>query len=279
VSGPLVLKLGGELIETPGHRARVAAAVASLACRRPVAIVHGAGRTIDAAMERQGLMPVKVDGLRVTDAETLDVVLAVLAGSANTRLVSALVGRGVSAVGLTGADAGLGRAARAAAHPRVDGSIADLGLVGDPTEADVSLIELLLVNGHVPVIASLGLERGEAAPDDEPAILTVNADVMACRIAAGLGGAELAIAGVTPGVLDAAGATIPTLDPDAIDALLADGTASNGMVAKLTACRAALADGVVAVRLVDGRTLHAGTDVDRLAGTTITAAAMTVGQP
>ena len=125
-------------------------------------------------------------------------------------------------------------------------------MVGDPADVDPSLIELLLVHGYVPVVASLGLEETVAAAA-EPVLLNVNADVMACRLAAALGGSDLVIAGGTAGVLDADGESIATLDAAGIDAVIACGTATAGMVAKLSACRTALLEGVASVRIVDGR--------------------------
>jgi len=265
--GPLVLKLGGELLETPEQRARLASCAASIASQRPLAIVHGGGRAIDAELDRRGIAPKKVDGLRVTDPATLDVVVSVLGGTANTALVAALVAEDVAAVGLTGVDAGLGRAHRVAAHRSAAGTVVDLGLVGDPGDVDPSLVELLLVHGYVPVIASLGAERSASRATT---ILNVNADVMACRLAASLAGSDLVIAGTTSGVLDDRGEPLPSLDADSIDALVSGGTATAGMVAKLAACRAALLEGVSSVRIVDGRQLDGSHGVDDALGTTLT---------
>ncbi|MFI5177416.1 MAG: acetylglutamate kinase [Vicinamibacterales bacterium] len=267
MTGPLVLKFGGELLETADQRAPIAAGAASSASQRPLAIDHGGSRAIDAELGRRGIAPKKVDGLRVTDSATLDVVVAVLAGTANTELVAALVAAGVAAVGLTGVDAGLGRATRVAAHRSTTGAVVDLGSVGDPSDVDASLIELLLVHGYVPVIASLGVDGGAARTT--PAILNVNADVMACRLASSLAESDLVIAGATPGVLDDRGEPLPTLDTDGIDALVAAGTATLGMVAKLEACRAALLEGVASIRIVDGRQLDATHGVDDALGTTL----------
>jgi acetylglutamate kinase len=263
--GVLVLKLGGELVETAEARARVAPAIASLARRRPVLVVHGGGRAIDAELARRGVTPRKVDGLRITDADTLETVVAVLAGSTNTALVAALVAGGVRAVGLTGVDAACGRATRALPLQSTSGALVDLGLVGDPAEADPTLFELLMTNGYVPVVASVGI--------DQSSVLNINADVMACRIAAALGARELVIAGTTAGVLDDDGLSFAQLDADEIDALIASGTASAGMVAKLRACLTALEDGVADVRIVDGRLLTA--DLDAAPGTTLTPARAT----
>jgi acetylglutamate kinase len=266
VTGPLVLKLGGELLESAVDRARLAALAAHVVTERPLIVVHGGGRAIDAELDRRAITPKKVDGLRITDSATLDVVVSVLAGTANTELVAALVAYGVPAVGLTGIDAALGRATRTSAHRSTAGAVVDLGLVGDPAEVDPSLLELLLVHGYVPVVASLGFSEAQGGAAG-PAILNVNADVMACRIAAALGDADLVIAGGTPGVLDAQGESIGMLDAAGIDAVIASGTATAGMVAKLEACRTALLEGVASVRIIDGRALDAEHGVDEAAGT------------
>ena len=233
MTAPLVLKLGGELLETAAQRERLAAVIAGLASARTLVVVHGGGRAIDLELARHDITPRKVDGLRITDEPTRDIVVSVLAGSANTALVAALVGLGVPAVGLTGVDAGFAPALRVRGHRATSGETVDLGFVGDPVEADPSLIEVLVARGYVPVIASLGVEGGT--------ILNVNADVMAGRIAASIAGAELVIAGGTPGVLDAAGQPIETLDAEGIDRMIESETATAGMIAKLEACRAALA--------------------------------------
>lgn len=267
MSGPLVLKIGGELLETTADRTHVASLASAIAAHRPLVIVHGGGRAIDAELDRRAITPKKVDGLRITDRATLDVVVSVLAGTSNTELVAALVAYGIPAVGLTGVDASLGKATPTAAYRATSGAIVDLGFVGDPAEADTSLVELLLVHGYVPVIASLGLSDAPGAL--EPTILNVNADVMACRIAAALGGSELVIAGGTAGVLDAQGESIAILDAAGIEAVIASGTATAGMVAKLSACRTALLEGVSSVRIVDGRGMDATHGVDEAPGTTL----------
>lgn len=264
---PLVLKLGGELLETLPQRQRIAGLASVLSGTRPLVVVHGGGRAIDAELTRRKIAPKKVDGLRITDADTLDAVVAVLAGSANTDLVAALVGAGVNAVGLTGVDAGFGRARRTQAHVSTTGAVVDLGFVGDPAQADPSLLQLLVAHGYVPVVASLGYAADDTSPGQ---ILNVNADVMACRIAAAFDECDLVIAGGTPGVLDDAGETIPMLDPAGIDAVIASGTATAGMVAKLSSCRTALMAGVATIRLIDGRQLDVDNGVDAAPGTTLT---------
>ena len=245
---PLVLKFGGELIEDRAHLATVVAALASVtASGAPVVIVHGGGKEIDAALKVAGLEKRQVEGLRMTDQPTLDVVVSVLAGAVNTRFVAALNSSGVAAVGLTGADAACGLSAAAPPHRTVDGSLVDLGCVGIPDEgADMRLLHTLTDNHFVPVIACIGLGR-------DGQLFNVNADTFAGHLAARLGAQRLVIAGTTPGVLDAGGATMPRLGADAIATLVGDGTATAGMIAKLRACEHALASGVDVVVIVDGR--------------------------
>lgn len=262
-----MLKLGGELIEEADDRHRIARFARDVRATRGLVVVHGGGRAIDAELARRQIAPRKVEGLRVTDVATLDAVVSVLAGSTNTDLVAALVGEGVPAVGLTGVDAGFSRAARSDRHQASDGATVDLGLVGDPDDVDPDLVELLVKNGYVPVVASLGIEN--RASSGRPRVLNVNADVMACRVAAALVDADLVIAGGTAGVLDDKGRSIGELDLDGIDALIASGTATAGMVAKLSACRTALEAGVASVRIIDGRRLDAGEATDRAPGTRI----------
>ena len=264
---PVVLKFGGELLEDPARVAALASTISRLSRTTPLVIVHGGGREIDASLAKMGIEKRQVDGLRITDEPTLDVVVSVLAGSSNTDLVAALVSEGVPAVGLTGVDAGFGRAVRTGAHRSTAGAVVDLGFVGDPSNTDPSLIELLLVHGYVPVIASLGITEPSAGKSAE--ILNVNADVMACRIAAALGGSDLVIAGATAGVLDAQGDSIAMLDTAGIDQVISSGTATAGMVAKLSSCRTALLEGVASVRIIDGRALDASHGVEEAAGTTL----------
>lgn len=241
-----VLKLGGELIESAADRARTAEAVAAMAGRTPLVVVHGGGKAIDAELARRGIEPVKRDGIRVTDQATLDTVVAVLAGTANTELVAALTSRGVRAVGLTGVDAGLALCERVSGMETVSGSVVDPGLVGRPLAGDAQIVADLCGLGYVPVIASIGL----TASGDR---LNVNADVMAAHVAASIGAARLLVAGSTPGVLDAEGQLVDALDAAAVEAMVNDGSATAGMIAKLRACQSAREAGVADVRIVDGR--------------------------
>ena len=253
-----VLKLGGELIEDAAAMQAVAAAIRSLAVREQVIVVHGGGRAIDAKLRARGFEPRFVDGLRITDAAVLDTVISVLAGQTNTALVGALHARGVRAVGLTGADAGIGLS-RKADLLTAGGEQVDLGLVGQPIGASMALLQDLTGLGYVPVIASIGV-----TPDGT--LLNVNADTFAGHLAGAIRARRLIIAGATAGVLDPTGRTIPELTLQAVDAMLASGAAHSGMVAKLIACRDAIAAGVTDVAIVAGR----GTDdFDAATGTQV----------
>lgn len=244
---PVVLKFGGELVEDRASLATVVASIARIAAATPLIIVHGGGKEIDAALKAAGIAKQQVDGLRITDGATLDVVVQVLAGAVNTRFVAALNTAGVAAVGLTGADAACGLSELAPPHRAVDGRTIDLGRVGIPANrADPRLLRTLVAEHYVPVIACIGL-------DASGGLLNVNADTFAGHLAAAIGARRLVVAGTTPGVLDGNGATLPQLDAPTIAHLVGDGTASAGMIAKLRACEHALAGGVDDVVIVDGR--------------------------
>ncbi|HEV3141282.1 MAG TPA: acetylglutamate kinase, partial [Vicinamibacterales bacterium] len=233
------------------HLANAVSAVQAIARdASPLVIIHGGGREIDAALKTAGIEKKQVDGLRITDDATLDVAVAVLAGAVNTRVVAALGAAGVAAVGLTGADAKIGLADPAPPHRAAgskDGRTIDLGRVGVPAaDADMRLLETLIEDGFVPVIACIGVGR-------DGRLLNVNADTLAGHLAARLRARRLLVAGATPGVLDRRGATLTTLDAGAIADLVNDGTANAGMIAKLRACEHALNGGVDDVIIVDGR--------------------------
>ena len=242
-----VLKLGGELLEQPDDLARVAKGIAALARRTSLVVVHGGGREIDAALASAGIAKQQVDGLRVTDAKTLDVVVAVLAGAINTRLVAALRRAGGRPVGLTAADASVATMKRSAPMTATSGARVDLGLVGSPiNNGSPQLLTDLLARGYVPVVACIGSTR-------DGQLLNVNADTLAAHLAASLGARRLVIAGGTSGVLDEVGRTIERLDSRHAARLIKAGTANKGMVAKLEACRAALRRGVGDVLIANGR--------------------------
>jgi acetylglutamate kinase len=244
-----LLKLGGELLEDRAALHGAAGAIVRLSRRDQLVVVHGGGRAIDAELKARGLAPRFADGLRITDEAALDAVLSVLAGRTNTALVAAIGAAGGQAVGLTGADGSIGLAAQAPPFTTVSQDTVDLGLVGQPVAEQARLVQDLLQLHYTPVIASIGVSvRGE--------LLNVNADTLAGHLAAVLRADRLIVAGGTAGVLDGEDRTIATLTVDEIDAMIASGTAHSGMVAKLTACRRALASGVGDVAIVSGRSVQ-----------------------
>jgi acetylglutamate kinase len=244
---PVVLKFGGELLEDAQRVAALAAAIAKLARKTPLVIVHGGGREIDASLARVGIEKRQVDGLRITDDPTLDIVVSVLAGLVNTRFVAALGAAGVAAVGLTGADAGIGRVKAAPPHTSTSGATIDLGRVGEPVGKDKpALLIDLCRKGYVPVVSSIGASR-------DGALFNVNADTLAAHLAGRLKSPRLIIAGATAGVLEPDGSTIAEMMFRDVDALIATGGATAGMVAKLGACRSAIENGANEVFVADGR--------------------------
>jgi acetylglutamate kinase len=242
-----VLKLGGELIENDQRLKAMGRAIKNAATMGRLVIVHGGGREIDAALAQVGIPKRQVDGLRVTDAETLNIVVSVLAGTINTKFVAAINAAGGKAVGLTGADAGVAPVEKAAPHKATSGETIDLGMVGMPIKAKSSeVIETLCRAGYIPVIACVGASKNGK-------LFNVNADTLAGSLAARLQAKRLVIAGATPGVLDKKNQTIAKLDGERIEKLVKSGTANAGMVAKLNACQAALKGGAKTVVIVDGR--------------------------
>ena len=242
-----ILKLGGEMIENDQRLKAIGKAIKSAAKKGRLVIVHGGGREIDAALAQIGIPKRQVDGLRVTDSETLNIVVSVLAGTINTRFVAAINAAGGKAIGLTGADAGVAPVEKAAPHKATNGETVDLGMVGMPIKASApEVIETLCKAGYVPVIACISASKNGK-------LFNVNADTLAGSLAARLGAKRLVIAGATPGVLDKKNRTIEKLDKERIEKLVKSGTANAGMVAKLNACQMALKGGAKNVVIVDGR--------------------------
>ena len=229
-----VIKLGGRALEAPGALAACAAAIRDAAAAAPTLVVHGGGAEVSAWCERAGVTPRFAEGLRVTDAATLEIAAAVLAGLANKRLVAALRARGVDAVGVSVLDGGIVRARR-----HTNASV--LGEVGEVATVDVSLLTTLLAAGRVPVLASLG-------DDGEGALLNLNADDVAAAIAGALPAADLVLLSDTPGlVLD--GEVVRSLSAGALEQTLARPDVTGGMRPKLRAAGQALAGGVGRVHI------------------------------
>ena len=245
-----VVKLGGELLEQSEDLERIARGIVALAKRAALVVVHGGGREIDTALASAGIPKQQVDGLRVTDERTLGVVVSILAGAINTRLVAAVRRSGGKPVGLTGVDAAVATLRRAAPFISIAGATVDLGLVGTPVHNGApQLLTDLLARGYVPIVACIGAtRRGQ--------LLNVNADTLASHLAVQLGADRLVIAGGTSGVLDQDGRTIDRLTSREAARLIRSGAANKGMVAKLQACRAALKRGVGDVVIADGRSIR-----------------------
>ncbi|MEO7647424.1 MAG: acetylglutamate kinase [Gemmatimonadaceae bacterium] len=228
-----VVKIGGRAQSSPALASVLAEAWG--AAPGAMCVVHGGGEDISAMQRRLGGSPGFSGGRRVTSEEDIGVVRMVLSGLVNKRLVSLLVSAGVPAVGISGEDAGF-----LEAQPL---GIEEFGHVGMPGRVSVSLVSTLLEAGYLPVISPL------ARNADGPGALNVNGDDAAAAIAVATNADELLLVADVDGVIGAEGAVLDILDVETARALIARGTASNGMAAKLEAAHAALAGGVPSVRI------------------------------
>ena len=229
---PVVIKLGGRALEAPGALLEFTTALARLS--RVSLLVHGGGAEVTHWLERAGIAPRFANGLRVTDAPTLEIATAVLAGLANKRLVAALRAHGVDAVGLATLDGGT-----LVAQPHAMAS--ELGAVGQITGSDMSLMETLLAQGRTPVLASIGATA-------EGALLNINADDAACALAIALRAPALVLLSDTPG-LKLGGQVVPQLRASELPALFTHPEVQGGMVPKLRSALAALDAGVERVTI------------------------------
>ncbi len=229
-----VIKLGGRVQSDPA----LIPAIASVwrASAGELCIVHGGGDEISTLQRALGREPSFVNGRRITTNQDIDLVRMVLSGSANKRLVAALIAAGIPCVGISGEDANL-----LGAEP-ID--VEKFGRSGKPVRADVTIIRTLIASEFLPVISPVGTSIDSPQHD----ALNVNGDDAAAVIAGALGG-ELWLVADVAGVLDRNRGLIPTLDQAATDALVADGTVNQGMHAKLEAGFAALNYGASAVRI------------------------------
>ncbi|NLD68444.1 MAG: acetylglutamate kinase [Limnobacter sp.] len=216
---------------------------------KPV-VVHGGGPQIEQLLARVGKKGEFIQGMRVTDAETMDIVEMVLAGQVNKEIVELINTAGGRAVGLTGQDGGLIRARRLKirSKDRPDDEI-DIGQVGEIESIDPAIIETLAASGFIPVIAPIG-------SGTEGETYNINADVVAGKVAEVLKAEKLVLLTNTPGVLDKNGKLLTGLSARQIDELFADGTISGGMLPKISSALDAARGGVNAVHIVDGRIDH-----------------------
>ncbi len=214
-------------------------------------VVHGGGPQIESLLARVGKKGEFVQGMRVTDAETMDLVEMVLGGQVNKEIVNLINQHGGKAVGLTGKDGNFIRAKKLLmANKDAPGDLIDIGQVGDIVSIDPSLIALLDSGAFIPVIAPIGVgSEGET--------YNINADVVAGKIAEVLKAEKLVLLTNTPGVLDQSGKLITGITPKQIDDMVADGTLSGGMLPKISSALDAARGGVKGVHIIDGRVEHA----------------------
>ena len=213
-------------------------------------VVHGGGPQIESLLARVGKKGEFIQGMRVTDTETMDLVEMVLAGQVNKEIVELINHAGGKAVGLTGQDGGLIRARKMLVKADdTSTEVFDLGHVGEIESVDPAIIHSLLASGFVPVIAPIGSGR-------EGETYNINADLVAGKIAEILKAEKLVLMTNTPGVLDKKGNLITGLSAKEIDGLFADGTISGGMLPKISSALDAAKSGVESVHIVDGRVPH-----------------------
>ena len=247
----MVIKYGGNAMTEPALQAAFAQDVVMLQLVgiRPV-IVHGGGPQIEAALKRLGLRGEFIQGMRVTDAPTMQAVEWVLSGEVQQQIVGLINQAGGKAVGLSGRDGGLLQAQKLAmpdpAHP---GAFIDLGQVGDIVSLDTAIVRRLQDAGCIPVISPVGVGANNES-------YNINADVVAARMATALQAEKLLMLTNISGVLDGAGKLMTRLSAAQIDAMVADGTISGGMIPKISGALEAAKAGVQAVHIVDGRVPH-----------------------
>jgi acetylglutamate kinase len=241
----VVVKYGGAAMKDGTLKDRVMRDLVFMACVgiRPV-LVHGGGPEINSWLGKIGIEAQFKDGLRVTDAATMEVVEMVLVGRVNKEIVSAIDRCGGTAVGLCGKDGKL-----IVARPNGQ---TDMGFVGEVSSVNVKIIETLVERGYIPVVSSV-------AADPDGQAYNINADTVAGEIAAALGAEKLILLTDTPGLLEdfhRPETLIRQLDIQGARSLIDDGTVSGGMIPKLTCCIRSLAQGVKAAHIIDGRLPH-----------------------
>jgi acetylglutamate kinase len=214
-------------------------------------VVHGGGPQINEMLDKLGKKGEFIQGMRVTDEETMDIVEMVLGGQVNKEIVNLINRKGGKAVGLTGQDGNFIHAEKLLmANLDNPEEMIDVGQVGDITKIDPSIINFLDSGDFIPVIAPIGV-----GPEGET--YNINADVVAGKLAEILGAEKLILLTNTPGVLDKDGNLLTGLTPKQIDDLVEDGTLSGGMLPKISSALDAARSGVKSVHIIDGRVEHA----------------------
>jgi acetylglutamate kinase len=248
----IVVKYGGNAMTDVGLQEDFAEDITLLKLigMNPV-VVHGGGPQINKTLERIGKQGQFIQGMRVTDDETLDVVEMVLGGLVNQEIVTLINKAGGKAVGLTGKDGNFIHARKMTITSKDDKrKKIDIGLVGEVVRIDTAIIDLLDSQDFIPVIAPLGVDENGVA-------YNINADVVAGKIAVALQAEKLVILTNTKGVLDKNGDLLTGLNPAKINQLVADGTISGGMIPKIDFALEAVKNGVKTAHIIDGRVPHA----------------------
>ncbi|HXF66675.1 MAG TPA: acetylglutamate kinase [Burkholderiales bacterium] len=248
----IVVKYGGNAMieEKLKHSFAHDVVLLKLVGMNPV-VVHGGGPQIDELLKRFGKKGEFVQGMRVTDAETMEVVEMVLGGQVNKEIVNLINQHGGRAVGLTGKDGGLIRARKMLVRGAGDSDeLIDIGQVGEVESIDPEIVHRLHTHDFIPVIAPLGVgKKGET--------YNINADLVAGKVAEVLRAEKLIVLTNTPGVLDKNGNLLTGLSARKVDELFANGTISGGMLPKISSALDAVKNGVNACHIIDGRVEHA----------------------
>ena len=251
----VVIKYGGAAMEGDALKSSFARDIVlmKLVGVKPV-VVHGGGPQIGRLLERIGKESRFVDGMRVTDSETMDVVEMVLGGLVNKEIVNLINGHGGNAVGLTGKDGRLIHARKLTmtrSRPELEApEIIDIGHVGEVASIDTGVLEHLARGDFIPVIAPIGVGDGGMS-------YNINADLVAGKLAEALAAEKLVLLTNTPGLLDREGELITALDVKGVEALIADGTIAGGMLPKVRCALDAVQGGVHTAQIIDGRVEHA----------------------
>ena len=251
----VVVKYGGAAMEGDALKSSFARDIVlmKLVGVKPV-VVHGGGPQIGRLLQRIGKETRFVEGMRVTDSETMDVVEMVLGGLVNKEIVNLINRHGGNAVGLTGKDGRLIHARKLTmtrSRPELDApEIIDIGHVGEVASIDTGVLEHLARGDFIPVIAPIGVGDGGMS-------YNINADLVAGKLAEALAAEKLMLLTNTPGLLDRDGELITSLDVRGVEALIADGTIAGGMLPKVRCALDAVQGGVHTAQIVDGRVEHA----------------------
>jgi acetylglutamate kinase len=247
----MVIKYGGNAMTDPALQAAFAQDVVllKLVGINPV-VVHGGGPQIENALQRLGKTGSFIQGMRVTDAETMGVVEWVLAGQVQQEIVGLINQAGGKAVGLTGRDGGMIRAKKLKMLDHADPTVEhDIGQVGDIVSVDPSVVRALQDDAFIPVISPIGFGESNES-------YNINADVVAAKLATVLQAEKLLMLTNISGVLNKAGELLTDLSARQIDAMVADGSISGGMIPKISGALDAAKSGVKAVHIIDGRVAH-----------------------